>query len=64
LSGSIAAVIVGFLSFFSHLKFGMALITFFLTSSKITKVGAETKRKLEDDFKEGAFCQMANENLV
>lgn len=34
-------------------KFGFVLIAFFLTSSKITKIGSARKRALEEDFKEG-----------
>lgn len=31
----------------------MDLFTFFITSSKATKVGANLKKKIEGDFKEG-----------
>jgi hypothetical protein len=58
MSGTVAAVVVGFLSFFTNIKFGFLLITFFMTSSKITKVGVEQKRKLEDEFKEGLFAKL------
>ena len=52
-SGAVAAVLVGFVTFFSHAKFGLTLIIFFLTSSRLTKIGKEIKRQREADFKEG-----------
>lgn len=34
-------------------RFGVVLLVFFFSSSKLTKYGEERKRKLEDDFREG-----------
>lgn len=44
---------VGFLCLVSSLRFGLVLIAFFFTSSALTKMGAERKKKIEHDFKEG-----------
>eukprot|EP00455_Lapot_gusevi_P045354 TRINITY_DN5787_c0_g1_i4.p1 TRINITY_DN5787_c0_g1~~TRINITY_DN5787_c0_g1_i4.p1 ORF type:complete len:311 (+),score=41.27 TRINITY_DN5787_c0_g1_i4:52-933(+) len=52
-AGGIAATIVGFISFFAGFKFGITLIIFFYSSSKITKIGSHIKRSLEEEFKEG-----------
>lgn len=37
----------------SILRFGALLLVFFFTSSKLTKVGEEKKRRVDADFKEG-----------
>ncbi|CAL1688070.1 unnamed protein product [Lasius platythorax] len=53
ISGAILGFFVGFiltLSSFAHLS---ALMTFFVTGSKVTKFRSEQKKKLEADFKEG-----------
>ena len=50
LSGALAAVGVGTLTFFVQVKFGLVLILFFFTSSRITKIGSEKKKILEHDF--------------
>ncbi|KAJ3084881.1 Transmembrane protein 19 [Rhizoclosmatium hyalinum] len=54
LSGAVAAAAVCFPTF-SHpfILFMTVLLTFYLSSSKLTKVGTSTKKKLEEDFKEG-----------
>eukprot|EP00823_Brevimastigomonas_motovehiculus_P005283 TRINITY_DN3855_c0_g2_i1.p1 TRINITY_DN3855_c0_g2~~TRINITY_DN3855_c0_g2_i1.p1 ORF type:complete len:348 (+),score=119.18 TRINITY_DN3855_c0_g2_i1:26-1069(+) len=50
-SGAIAGWIVGLLSFLGgHF---LLLVCFFLTSSRITKIGTEYKKKVDDEFKEG-----------
>ncbi|KAL6427539.1 hypothetical protein ACFW04_008788 [Cataglyphis niger] len=52
-SGAILGLFVGFiltLSSFAHLS---ALVTFFVTGSKVTKFRSEQKKKIEADFKEG-----------
>ncbi|RDD40229.1 Transmembrane protein 19 [Trichoplax sp. H2] len=53
LSGSITAVVVGFCMTLSNTGFFIVLITFFFTSSSLTKFKSEIKRRIEDDFKEG-----------
>ncbi|KYN35320.1 Transmembrane protein 19 [Trachymyrmex septentrionalis] len=53
ISGGILGFFMGFiltLSSFAHL---MALVTFFVTASKVTKFRSEQKKKMEADFKEG-----------
>lgn len=52
-SGAIAAVIVGFLCMTASYSWGLVLIAFFVSSSKLTKIGAERKRKLEDGYAGG-----------
>ena len=37
-SGAVAAIFVGFITFFSGYVYGLVLIAFFLSSSRITKV--------------------------
>ncbi|XP_072751914.1 transmembrane protein 19 isoform X2 [Anoplolepis gracilipes] len=52
-SGAILGLVVGFiltLSSFAHLS---ALVTFFVTGSKVTKFRSEKKKTFEIDFKEG-----------
>jgi uncharacterized membrane protein len=65
-SGAVAAVLVGFITFYSGFVFGFVLIAFFLTSSRITKIKAEEKKRFEEDYKEGGqrtatqvFCNSA-----
>lgn len=53
LTGAIAAVIVGFILTLSNLCFFASCITFFLTSSKLTRFKSDIKEKIEDDFKKG-----------
>lgn len=52
-SGAAAAFFVGLLSMGSGIRFGLTMILFYLSSSKLTKFKAEVKRKYEEDFKEG-----------
>jgi hypothetical protein len=54
-SGALAATLVGFISFYVGARFGVLLIAFFLTSSRITKIGAARKKLIEEDFKEGGM---------
>jgi uncharacterized membrane protein len=53
-SGALAACAVGMLTF-THpwFLFSMGLLTFYLTSSRLTKVGAEKKKKIEESYVEG-----------
>lgn len=50
ISGCIAAVIVGFISFATSYRYGLILILFYYTSSKLTKVKEDVKAKLESNY--------------
>lgn len=52
-SGAALALVVGFVSFYASIRFGLTLIAFFLSSSRATKVGAERKKRLEEDHQVG-----------
>ncbi|KDP32330.1 hypothetical protein JCGZ_13255 [Jatropha curcas] len=52
-SGAIAGFLVMTIHFAVNYRFGAVLLVFFLTSSKLTKVGEEKKRRIDADFKEG-----------
>jgi len=52
-SGARAAFVVGLLSCTASVRFGLTLIAFFLSSSKVTKIGAARKREVEDGHQEG-----------
>lgn len=52
-SGAALAFFVGLGSCVASVRFGLTLIAFFLSSSKVTKVGAARKRELEDGHQEG-----------
>ena len=49
-SGAIAAFFTGFFGFYASYRYGLILILFYLTSSKLTKTGKNTKAKLEADY--------------
>ena len=49
-SGAIAAIVVGFCSFATSYRFGIILIAFYYTGSKLTKVKEDIKAKLEDEY--------------
>ena len=51
--GACLAFIVGFVSCAASLTFGLTLIVFFLGASKVTRLGAEKKRKIEDGHQVG-----------
>ncbi|XP_010541734.1 PREDICTED: protein PGR [Tarenaya hassleriana] len=53
LSGALAGFIVMTIHFAAGLRYGALLLVFFLSSSKLTKVGEEKKRRVDADFKEG-----------
>nr|CAD1837268.1 unnamed protein product [Ananas comosus var. bracteatus] len=57
LSLDLSGAILGFLVMAIHTaagyRFGALLLVFFFTSSKLTKIGQEKKRLLDEDFKEG-----------
>ncbi|KAK7292094.1 hypothetical protein RIF29_07781 [Crotalaria pallida] len=52
-SGAVAGFIVMALHIFVGFRFGAMLLTFFLTSSKLTKVGEDKKQKIDPQFKHG-----------
>jgi len=52
-SGAVAAFLVGFCSFVSSYRFGIILIVFYYTSSKLTKVDESRKSKLEAHYQSG-----------
>ncbi|XP_071446618.1 transmembrane protein 19 isoform X2 [Hetaerina americana] len=52
-SGAALGLIIGFVLTLSNYAFLACLFTFFFTSSKATKFRSESKRKFEEDFKEG-----------
>ncbi len=51
-SGAAAAFFVGLASFSVSYRMGMILILFYLSSSRLTKLKEDVKRKLEEDYKE------------
>ncbi|KAG1346237.1 protein PGR [Cocos nucifera] len=52
-SGALAGFLVMTIHIAASYRFGALLLAFFFTSSKLTKVGEEKKRSIEDHFKEG-----------
>src|SRR5688572_14217435 len=54
-SGARSALIVGAVTMMAGTRFCAILIAFFISSSKLTKLKQETKRKLEADFKHGRY---------
>lgn len=48
-SGAVAAFLVGTITFWSSVRCGVLLITFFITSSLATRVGKKTKLKIEGE---------------
>lgn len=52
-SGSIAAVFVGFVSMTASYRFGVILILFYYSGSKLTKYKSGVKAKIEDGHTEG-----------
>lgn len=53
LSGAVVGFIVMTIHIAVGFRFGALLLVFFFTSSKLTKVGEEKKRRLDADFKDG-----------
>lgn len=53
ISGAVAAVVVGFISFAVSYRFGVILILFYYSSSKFTKLKENVKAKLEDGYAVG-----------
>lgn len=52
-SGCVAAVFVGFITFATSYRFGIILICFYYSSSKLTKLKEDIKAQLEDDYQVG-----------
>ncbi|XP_030552914.1 protein PGR [Rhodamnia argentea] len=52
-SGALAGFLVMAVHIAAGYRYGAMLLVFFFTSSKLTKVGEEKKRKVDPDFKEG-----------
>lgn len=52
-SGCGAAVVSGTATFFAHQTFGMLLLAFFFTSSRVTRVNAARKRRLDGEYRAG-----------
>ncbi|CAN1177753.1 Protein PGR [Linum perenne] len=52
-SGAVAGFLVMTLHFAVNYRFGVILLVFFFSSSKLTKVGQEKKKRIDADFKEG-----------
>eukprot|EP01041_Mallomonas_annulata_P003793 gene3793-7537_t len=50
ISGAVAALIVGFVSFSTSYRFGILLILFYYTGSKFTKLKEDVKASLEDGY--------------
>lgn len=51
--GAALAFVVGVVSCAASVRFGLTLIAFFLGSSRVTKIGAERKKKIEDGHQVG-----------
>ncbi|XP_072968665.1 protein PGR-like [Typha angustifolia] len=52
-SGAFAGFLVMAIHIASGYRFGAMILVFFFTSSKLTKIGKEKKRSVEEDFKDG-----------
>ncbi|XP_047324889.1 protein PGR [Impatiens glandulifera] len=53
LSGALTGFFIVGIHIAVNYRIGALILVFFFTSSKLTKVGQEKKRKIEDEFKEG-----------
>ncbi|KAH7652081.1 putative membrane protein [Dioscorea alata] len=52
-SGAIMGFVVMAIHIAAGYRFGVLILVFFFTSSKLTKLGQEKKRTIDEDFKEG-----------
>ncbi|CAI9559954.1 unnamed protein product [Staurois parvus] len=52
-SGALGGLLVGFLLTIANFSFFSALLTFFFTSSKLTKWRGEMKKRYDSEYKEG-----------
>ena len=68
LSGAVSASLVGVLTIFSGVRFGLTLAFFFFSGSAVTKVQSEVKKQVDEHFKEGGglrdFVQVMANGLV
>jgi uncharacterized membrane protein len=55
---------MGFMLTLTSYSFLMCLVTFFVTSSKVTKFRSERKRKTEEGFKEGEDITVFKVNFL
>lgn len=55
LNGALLGCAIAFILTLSNYSFLACLITFFISSSKATKIRPHIKRKFEEDFKEGKW---------
>lgn len=66
-SGAAAAAVVGTLTFLSGPRFGLTLILFFLSSSRLTKMNAARKRAIDSEYREGGqrtWVQVLSNSIV
>lgn len=52
-SGGAAGFVVMAVHIACGYRYGALLLAFFFSSSKVTKIGEDRKRRVEEDFKEG-----------
>lgn len=68
LSGAVSASLVGVLTIFSGVRYGLTLAFFFFSGSAVTKVQSEMKKQVDEHFKEGGglrdFVQVMANGLV
>ena len=68
LSGAVSASLVGVLTIFSGVRYGLTLAFFFFSGSAVTKVQSEVKKQVDEHFKEGGglrdFVQVMANGLV
>ena len=55
LTGAIAALIVGSIHMALGIEYGLTLILFYMTGSKLTRVGSKAKAALEEKHEEGGY---------
>ncbi|XP_067420122.1 transmembrane protein 19 isoform X2 [Emydura macquarii macquarii] len=60
-SGALGGLVVGFILTVANYSFFTALLTFFVTSSKLTKWKEDVKKRLDSEFKEGALACSAGD---
>lgn len=53
LSGALGALLVGFVLTMANFSFFSSLLTFFITSSRLTRWGGAQKKKIDAEYKEG-----------
>jgi len=53
LSGLLSASLIGMITIFSGLRNGLTLFFFFFASSAVTKIGSDSKKLIDEHFKEG-----------